>query len=77
MKIIGDFLTETTVAESAEHVCVEAEDALEQVDASDAMEVPWAGVSPSVQAALLQDGRCLVHIVREDGAMRAVIIDPL
>lgn len=53
------------MAESAEHVCFEAEKMLEGVDASENTEIPGTGAVQSIRAALLQYGHCLAHIVRE------------
>lgn len=71
-------MSETLVSASSRGATfnLEKEEVLEEVDASESTEIPREGVTPGVQAALLQDGRCAVHIVREDGTTQIVVIEP-
>lgn len=45
-------------------------------EAYDHTQCAHENVKPSVEAVLLEDGRCAVRIVRRSGAVQAVIIDP-
>lgn len=76
--IIEDSMSETLVSGSprAAPLVAQEEEVLEEVDASENTEIPHENVAPGVRAALLQDGRCAVHIVREDGTTQMVIIEP-
>lgn len=50
-------------------------DALKQVGASGSTEFRREGVVPRVHALLMDDGCCVLHIVREDGSDHCVNID--
>lgn len=52
-----------------------AEDMVEEIDASESTDLPQQS-EPSVQAVLLEDGRCAVCIVRQNGTRQTVVIDP-
>lgn len=79
--IVEDSMSETLVSESprgASSNLKKEEEVLEEVDASESTEIPREpqSATPGVQAALLQDGRCAVQIVREDGTTQIVVIEP-
>lgn len=51
------------------------EEMVEEIDASENTDIPRE-CEPGVQAMMLEDGRCAVCIVRQNGTRQTVIIDP-
>lgn len=77
---------QSSCVESGQKVVEDEDDVCEVIDASQCSDSaadsfqsrngPHAsGGEPSVQAALLTDGRCVVHVVKRDGTTQTIVFD--